>query len=312
MTTSPLFDEWRAETVAGWGRQAFCLRHHLHESPLFGDDSLAELIERMPRSSYELVLTSQGNEARKWREGDVGDLSGRQVIDAIAEGSMWLNLREVQSHHAGFAALLDRAYGEMKAHVPGFDPRDIKMGILISSPRVRVHYHCDLPGQMLWQIRGRKRVYLYPTHPPFLDDRAIEDIAYAAVEFRLPYESSFDASAAVFDIGPGQMLTWPQNAPHRIDNEDGLSVSVTTEFYTEPQKRSQQVHLANAVLRNVLGVSRPRVQLDGPAYWAKAALQAAWRRSPWSHKVRKSQRPLDFRLAPGAPGGYVDIPPYFR
>ena len=38
-------------------------------------------------------------------------------------------------------------------------------------PGARVYYHADLPGQLLWQIAGRKRVWLYPGGAPFLTER---------------------------------------------------------------------------------------------------------------------------------------------
>jgi len=67
------------------------------------------------------------------------------------------------------------------------------------------------------------------------------------------------------------------------------------------------VNLANAVLRNRLHW-RPRSRgVDGPAYWAKAALQAAWRRSPWAASTQRAHRPIEFRLAPEVPGGIVDL-----
>ena len=53
---------------------------------------------------------------------------------------------------------------------------DRNAGILISSPNAQVYYHADLPGQSLWQIRGTKRVYIYPPVAPFLTPEQIERI----------------------------------------------------------------------------------------------------------------------------------------
>ncbi len=300
---------WQADHAEQWNRAAIHVPHTLHRAPLFALDALAELIERYPKDAYALVHTNHTSDGqRRWREGDRAGMPGRQVIDAIAGGSLWLNLRDVGRYDRRYADLLDATYAEIGARMPGFAPRSLKMGILISSPRAQVHYHCDLPGQALWQIVGRKRVYVYAPQPPFLERQALEDIAYAGFEFKLDYRPEFDASAQVFDLAPGGMLTWPLNSPHRVDNEDCLNISVTTEHWTDDNRRSQQIHLAHAVLRRHLGWSARSQARSGPSYWAKAALQAAWRRSPWAAQVQQASRPVEFRLDPRAPGGMVDLP----
>ena len=287
------------------------IRHRLHEDPAFHATALAALIERYPRSDYALVLTDvQGATAAaqpRWREGDLNGTPGLQVIDAIANGSLWLNLRQAHLHGPEYALLLQRAYAEISARIPGFSASALKMGILISSPGAQVHYHCDLPGQLLWQISGRKRVWVYPPTAPFLQPEWLEDIAYTGFEFSLVYDPAFDRQAVVFDLAPGQLLSWPLNAPHRVDNADCLNISVTSEHWTDANRRAQKLHLANAVLRHRLGWRAGPRHLSGPSYWAKVALQALWRRSPWAGALQRGMRPVEFKLAPGAPGGYLEI-----
>jgi hypothetical protein len=313
MTSSASLIQWRAQHGIDWNQRPLCMAHRLHESPLFWPDALGALIERYPASDYALVLTNrQGESQRRWREGDLAGASGHQVLQAIAAGHMWLNLREVHRHEPGLALLLDAVYRELAESMPGFDPGAMKMGILISSPRIQVHYHADLPGQALWQIAGRKRVWVYPPQAPFLTPQALEDIAYSGVEFKLAYDPAFDRDAVVMDLEPGQMLTWPLNSPHRIDNHDCLNISVTTEHWTPQNRRSQQVSLANAVLRHRFGLGARARQLSGPGFWARWALQAAWRRSPWARQAQRRERPIDFRLDLQAPGAVLDTATHFR
>ncbi len=302
-----VFAPWLEEAHSHWNQRPMRLQHRLHEHPALQIDAVAALIERYPRNDYALVHTSRHGDGRaRWREGELGSTPGREVIEAIAGGSLWLNLRQAHAHGPAYAQLLEQAYAEIAAQVPGFTAGALKMGILVSSPRAQVHYHCDLPGQLLWQIHGRKRVWVYPAAAPCLQAEWLEDIAYTGFEFSLVYDPAFDSMAVVFDLEPGQMLTWPLNAPHRVENGDCMNVSVTTEHWTPENRRAQKVHLANAVLRHRLGL-RPRGRaLAGPGYWAKAALQAAWRRSPWAGSTQKALRPIEFRLDPLAPGGMVD------
>ena len=312
-----IFASWADDTRRSWNQRPLRLAHRMHQHPALQTQALAALIERYPRSSYALVMTNRRDQTqatasadrKRWREGELGGVPGHEVIDAIARGSLWLNLREVHLQAAEYRDLLQQAYAEISAQVPGFSASALKMGILISSPGAQVHYHCDLPGQLLWQILGRKKVWLYPPEPPYLQTQWLEDIAYTGFEFSLVYDPAFDRTALVFELEPGQMLTWPLNSPHRVDNEDCMNISVTTEHWTPENRRAQKVHLANALLRHRLGIVAQGRALSGPHFWAKAALQAAWRRSPWAQATQQKMRPVEFRLAPSAPGGYVDIQP---
>jgi hypothetical protein len=161
----------------------------------------------------------------------------------------------------------------------------------------------------LWQVSGRKRVYVYAPKPPFLTARALEDIALTGFEFKLDYEQAFDQHAQVFELEPGGMLTWPLNSPHRIENHDCLNISITTEHWTDANRRSQKVNLANAILRQHLHWAPRSRSIHGMGYLAKTVLQAAWRRSPWAASTQRAHRPVEFCLSPDAPEGVRDLTP---
>lgn len=306
--SDPIFTNWTPEITAAWGKAPLKAEHRLHTHPLFSFDALAELIDGYPRQHYALVhMGAQGSARRTWREGDIGGLKGRDVIEAIRNGRMWLNLRNVGAVDARYRDLLDEAFGEVRDNVGGYETYNRTNGILISSPNAQVYYHCDLPGQSLWQIHGRKRVFVYPAKAPFVTPEQLENIALFEVEVDMPYDPAFDASAQVFEIGGGEMLHWPLNAPHRVENLDCLNVSMTTEYWTESVRRSQMINMANGILRHKLGMSPASRTTSGPGFWAKAALQAGVRRTGILTKARKSRRAVDFRLDPQRPGAIIDM-----
>jgi hypothetical protein len=305
--SEPVFSNWTDGTADRWGRQPLCLTHRLDRDPLFSLDALAALIDHYPAEHYALVNMGAQGDRRLWREGRIGRLGGREVIEAIAHGRMWLNLRRVDLVDARYRAMLDAIFEEVRARIPGYETFDRACGILISSPRAQVYYHADLPGQSLWQLHGRKRVYVYPTGAPFLEDATLERIALYEVEVDMPYEPAFDQSARIFEIGPGEMLHWPLNAPHRVENLDVLNVSLTTEYWSEAIRRSQMVVLANAILRDRLGMRPRRRQTGGAVFWAKAALQAGVRRAGLLQKGRRARRPVTFELDPGRPGAILEL-----
>ncbi len=68
------------------------------------------------------------------------------------------------------------------------------------------------------------------------------------------------------------MVTWKQNAPHRIENGPMLNVSLSIEYMTPPALMRANVIYANGVLRRRLG-ARPRIQSGfGPAALGKLAV----------------------------------------
>jgi hypothetical protein len=303
-----LFPDWQQSHTTSWGQKPLRIAHALHRSPLFSDAALAELIGRYPKGSYALVNTGGKNERQLWREGEIGNVPGDKVIEAIGSGRMWLNLRHVSDIDPAFKALLGQMMGELKQNVPGFDPTWASMGILISSPGARVYYHADMPGQALAQIRGSKRVYVYPATKPFLTPEGLENIACNGLEIDMHYEQAFDQQATVFDAQPGEMFHWPLNAPHRVDNHDSLNVSTTIEYLTPEIRRHQIVTAANGFMRQQLGWTPRSTSTAGAAYWSKALLQAGVRRSGILKGQQKKKRPITFALDLSAPGGIRSLP----
>jgi hypothetical protein len=307
---NPIFTDWQTKNSAMFGQVPQCLSHRLHQSPLFGLGSLAELIENYPRQHYSLIaMGPQGEtERRYWREGDLGGLSGRQVIEAIAQGRMWLNLRSVKSVDPRFSALTRDVFEELSGYMPGFKAFDESTGILISSPKAQVYYHIDLPGQALWQIAGRKRVYIYPPAAPFLTPEQLEQVALFEIEVDVPYQDWYDEKALVIDLEPGHMLHWPLNAPHRIENHDCLNISMTMEYWSDDIRRAHIVNMANGILRHCFGHAPKSRSIHGPVYQAKALMQGVMRRTGWVRKARKAKRPISFILDADRPGATHDLP----
>jgi hypothetical protein len=266
------------------------------------------LIERYPREHYSLVQTGARGSNRVWREGEIGDLTGRQVMDAISRGGLWLNMRDVGAVDRRYREMLDGMFEEIATKVPGFSARDHQESILISSPDAQVYYHFDLPGQALMQIAGRKRVYVYPNTAPFLTPKMLEDVAVFNVEVDIPYQPWYDKYAKVFDIGPGQMLNWELNAPHRVENLDTFSVSMTVSYTNDQIRRSEIVNLANGLLRNRFGYLPRSRNPRGPSYFAKAVMQKLYRDSGWVKRQRQARRPTEFRLDAAQPGKIIDLP----
>ncbi len=308
--TADILTGFKPEHAQLWGRQICHVNHNLHRSKLFGDEALAALIERAPASSYDIIsMGAQGAQKRFWRKGELGNTSGMDAIAAIRDGRMWINLGNVGAYAEPYQELVEQIFAEQERHIPGFKPFNTKAGILISSPKAQVYYHCDIPGQSLWQMRGTKRVYIWPNSEPFLKPAQMERVVLGETEEEVEYHTWYDNYAQVIDLAPGEMLHWPLNGPHRVENHDCLNVSMTTEHFTDEIRRVYAVNFANGVLRQRFGLTPKSRETRGVGFWAKAALAVAWK-SLKLHKPFQRKRVIDFRLAPKEAGRMIDIPAY--
>ncbi|MBG53607.1 MAG: hypothetical protein CML99_14480 [Rhodobiaceae bacterium] len=307
--TTEIFENLKSSDVSKWGQEPLHLRHRLHQTDLFTDDSLADLIERLPQMESPVVLMPP-KEARdeRWSYCDRSGLTGHEVLDAIRHGRLWINMLSLQTIDPRFERLLEAIFDEIGTVIPDFSPFRKSIGLLISSPNNAVSYHADLPGQSLWQIRGRKRIYIYPPTQPFLRHEEIENIARGVQEEELSYDPSFDAFAQTYDLTEGDMLHWPLNGPHRVENADCLNVSVTTEHWTPTPRRSFAMNYGNGILRRELGWKPKSRALAGPAFWAKVALTVAWRKAGLQSRT-SFKRVMTSRVDPSAPDGYRPFHP---
>ncbi len=302
----PIFHHWEPKQAMLWGNQPLCLKHRLHESPLFSRANLGRLIETYPQEMYTLVHMGAQGESKLWRQGIIGDASGEQVLNAITVGRLWINLLHVNEFDRRYNDLLNEIFQEVEEHVPGYTTFSRINGILISSPRAQVYYHFDPAGQSLWQIEGAKRVYLYPPVPPFLTLRSLEHVALYRDEVGINYEPWFDEYADVFELMPGMMMHWPLNSPHRVENLDHLSISMTTEYFTPEIRRKLMAVSGNGLLRKYLGID-PTLTTTGAGFWSKALLQAAARRCGLLDAEQRKRREVTFKLHPERAGEIIDL-----
>ncbi len=306
-----IISDWKPQYADNFSDVSLLLKHRLSATGLFTKERLSKLIDVYPTEKYNITTMGYDVENPLWREGTKEGYSGNQVIDAIEQGRMWLNMRGVESVDPEYGKLLNEIFDEFEEYVPGFETFKRKMGILVSSPKVQVFYHADVPGQSLWQVEGKKRVYVYPNEAPFLKPESIESIILGETEEEIPYERSFDDSAEVFDLKPGEMVHWPLNCPHRVENEDCLNISVTTEHWTNNLRKKYAVNYANGILRRKFGVQNPSQGTNNWSIYPKAALALGWRKLNLN-KGKQVVRMVDFKVNPKSLTGIEDIEAYAK
>jgi hypothetical protein len=209
-----------------------------------------------------------------------------------------------------YGALVEALYADIARQVPGFRPFNLSANLLVSSPQAQVYYHADASPTILWHVRGRKRLYLYPAEDErFIRRDDLEAIFAGRRGEEIPFRAEYDRGAEVFTLEPGDFLSWRQSAPHRIENIDGLNVSLSSEFYTPESNLRQAVYNANLYFRERFGLPFRDTRIDGPAAWAKANAYRVLRRLSPPRSIKAPPTPVTFRADPDAPGGFVDLTP---
>jgi hypothetical protein len=299
--------ELSAVDKADFGRQPLVATHNLHQSELFTDAALIDLLDRFPRQ-HLYALTMGTDPTRIENRLALHDgVSGADLLRAVKNGRLWLNVTQVDSADKRYRELIARFYAQLAAQVPGFSPFAIRGTLLISSPHALVYYHADGPASVLWHIRGRKRIWIYPA----LDERYIrrellEDIFAGVRHEYLPYEYAYDQAAVIHDLEPGQWATWPQNAPHRVTNLDSVNVSLATEHFTRQSRRRARVYTANRFFRSRLGLRNLSARENGPAAVMKTVIHRLASEAGLDPLQIKRHVP-SMRVDPDAPGGVVAL-----
>lgn len=301
-----IISNWEPRHQSLFGVELVKLNHRLIETGLFTREALGRVIERCP--AEHLGLRARGSEIDDpaTMEGELGEASGIEAIQAIEKGRMWMNIRRVMDWAPEYNRLLGSIFEEFEGRMPGFKTFKRNLGILISSPNANVFYHSDIQGQSLWQIEGSKSVYIYPRSQIFLKPESIEKILLRETSEDMPYEKWFDDYASVVDLKPGEMVTWPLYAPHRVHNHDCLNISVTMEHWTKEIWKSYAVYYGNGVLRRTLGVKNPSTADHGLHVYPKAGAAFAWKKlgRQIAGDVTKKR---DFRIDAGSETGRTSL-----
>ena len=305
MTTN-LLKNWDNDDFQALERGVLLAEHGLAETGLFTDEALVTILDSHPESALTISTMGHDTNVFEWFEGHRNNAAAETLLDLVRGGHLWINVRRILEFQPAHAKLVHDLYDELERNNPDFQAKQRTANLLISSPDALVHYHVDVPVNMLWHVRGRKRVWVYPHFDHrFVSQKVMELVCAGELSEDVPYDAGFDKYALVYDVQPGQLLTWPQHTPHRVTNLDGLNVSLSTEHKNARAIRRINVHLANHFLRHQLGLPSTSTMVDGPVAHAKQALARAVRLFEKLTHQEKEQYvyPKTFVVDPSEPNG---------
>ena len=286
--------------------------HGLRDTGLFTDEALIDLLDRHSAvllDTCTLVESPDPDFPGRLRTGDFRDCSGKDLLAAVKEGWVWLNMREAMLVHPEYKAVLDGMYKEF-GKATGRRILNPKGGILITSPVARTPYHFDKTETVLWHIRGKKRVYVYPLESEFISDESFEQTLINPIDDDLPYKADFDKSARVVDLKEGQAITWPLNSPHRVENSE-LCVSVTSEYSTPESGIKNSAMVANATWREKFGSGSTYSQQSKAGRVVRSVFGRTLKKAGFA-AVNKPKDMVSFKIDPNVEGFIVDTEPFER
>ena len=281
-------------------------RVHPHDLAARGfatDEALAAVLDRYPAGLFDINLYDYDDAGQvSLRTGARGRLGGAELLAAIQQGRLWVNLREVETGWPELWAAAMAEFGKVQAAWPGLRAVRNAGQLILSSPKARVPYHFDAAGVVLFHLRGRKRVFVYPGDEAHLAEIDMEQVVARQTTEELPYDLAFEADAQVVDLEPGQALTWPLYAPHRVENLDRFCVSLSMDFQTWPSRLRNGALFTNAVLRRAGGRPRFTDGMSTPELAARWAASLALKRAG-AMKSRIAGFERDFEPHAGAADG---------
>lgn len=154
--------DWSDQQFRALESEILLAPHRLHESRLFDDENLIRMLDTHPTVDLSIYTMGESASRFEWRQGDRNGVPADVLLDLVRRGRLWINLRNVLLHHSDCNDAVHAIYDELEQKSPGFVARRRSANLLISSPGALVHYHLDVPVNMLWHIRGTKRVWVYP------------------------------------------------------------------------------------------------------------------------------------------------------
>ena len=246
---------WSAAEFQRFGVEPQVSSHGYHQTELFSDSALEQLLDDYPRKWLQCYTMGYDPEKHEeWSPVHIAKRSGKEILAALAKGRMWVNVTNIDKYSGEYAALLADMYAIINANCPQIThAKPSFSALLISSPGVQVYCHVDADANMLWHLKGRKRVWVYPANDRrFTPQTYIEEIIGEERHENIPYERWYDDHAFAHELLPGEVVSWPQHSPHRVENVD-FNVSLTTSYGSRESRQRIGVHGANHHFLKPLG-----------------------------------------------------------
>ncbi|HEX7875420.1 MAG TPA: cupin-like domain-containing protein [Sphingobium sp.] len=242
-------DNTREDFAAAYPDRAIKLAHGLVGHQLLTIEALALLGERMPASSAEFNLGKLPLGVRA-EDTPSNGLTLGETIRTIETNGSWVVLKNVE-RDAAYGALLDAALAELAPIVERATGPMLhrEAFIFLSSPGSVTPFHMDPEHNILLQIRGEKRMTVFPAGDEELTPTVQSEAFHAGGHRNLAWREDFLGRGTAVTLLPGDAIHVPVKAPHFVENGPAVSISLSVTWRSDRSVAESELHGLNALLR---------------------------------------------------------------
>lgn len=262
---SVAIDEWSKEHHASFGSRFQVSQHRLHEMPMFDESSLIDLLNELPRHQLQAyTLAPDAERMDSIQAVDPDHCSGRDLYQAVHKGLFWFNLKCLETFDIRYQQLLEKMFDQLLQHCPQVrGAQDLSCDMLITSANSHTHFHMDRGPSILWHLSGEKQLWCYPAlDTSLVSQEDIEHIYGGDTLEYTPYSKEFDKVSVDYKLRPGDLVSWPNSSPHRVENLTPC-VSINVSYATPASVRRVNIQRANRYIMKPLGFRRRSMQEHG-------------------------------------------------
>ncbi len=240
-----------------FNRRHFMITHELTGHPLFELPRLIELArataEKRPDDLYYDAGVTDVNE--RWGTSKA-QFPVDETIRRIESAGAFIILKRAE-HDPEYARLLQGCMSDL-LQVSGQElerkMRRREVILFITSPRRITTYHIDSETNFLLQVHGEKDISIFNKFDrEVLPEDEIERF-WCEDNNAAVYKPELQHKADVIRLKPGNGVHIPVNAPHWVQNDDNISVSVSINYHSHDREYAH-LYCANYFLRRKLGLT---------------------------------------------------------
>ncbi|MEM5341677.1 cupin-like domain-containing protein [Paraburkholderia azotifigens] len=247
----------RSDFRSSFNLHSFQFEHTLHRTGLFDIPRIVELARRIIDSNSNRDFSALNFKRASIDAKFTAMPPGERLAETVArlgEMGTWIKLSRAQDYDREYAEVLDSITSELE-DLSGLPLRkDITwatMTLFLASPKIATPFHIDHETNFLFQVQGSKDVCLFPASDrELVPDQEVERFYNGNAE-AARYREDMQNRGTVYRLTPGQVVHHPPLAPHWVQNDDNISVSVSVGYCMKPLEERARVYQANYILRTM-------------------------------------------------------------
>jgi hypothetical protein len=253
-SNAPLFEADAEAFRQNFDRASFQFRHHLSGHPLFELPRLMELAKETARTHPDDLYYDAGNIRvdQRWDETPRHSFSVVEAMERIENCGAWIILHKAHLDPE-YDTVLRQCMAELQDLIGLNLDRVMRVQeiiLFVTSPKRITAYHIDRECNFLLQVRGSKALSVFDQNDRVVLPEEELERFWSVDNNAAKYRPELQSRARKYRMTPGTVVHIPVNAPHWVQNDDNISVSVSANFQFRDYIRGN-IYRVNYALRKL-------------------------------------------------------------